>query len=158
MSVHHIGTPAVTSKPIATKEHKIWHVCTVRRIVNWKDRKQIYFLRCDYGSALGTKQINLTIPARQLISLLIFIMVIINTRNTTLSGLWQWRSWSNSVMLCKHTLQIIVERKALTQQLLIPVNSTKFYAGSREWKLWSFQNDSQRHKERQEETLHSPGD
>lgn len=37
-------------------------------------------------------------------------------------------------------------------------NSTKFYAGSREWKLCSFQNDSQRHKERQEETLHSPGD
>jgi hypothetical protein len=96
----------------------------VRRIINWKDRKQIYFLRCDYGSALGTKQVNLTIPARQLISLLIFIMVIINTRNTTFSGLWQWRSRSNSIMLCKHTLQIIVQRKALTQQLLIPVQVT----------------------------------
>jgi hypothetical protein len=27
-------------------------------------------------------------------------------------------------MLCKHTLQIIVQRKALTQQLLIPVQVT----------------------------------
>jgi hypothetical protein len=57
----------------------------------WKEGGQIYFLRSEYGLVLVTKEANLIIPMRQLVSWALFVIVI-NRKNLTSNILWQWRS------------------------------------------------------------------